>query len=168
MKNKGWLKKLSLVLLVAFHAAAVFAQNSNPLLENYVLREDFQGDGLGQFASYPPAQDIGYEPSITPTEKFDAPGGRALMRVVQPTRNGNLRFGFIRKVEMIAGANARLQFSYRLNAPGNSTIELGIAGADGCRYAKEISAQTNAWKKAIALTDFRCGDKRLNSSTVIE
>lgn len=148
----------------------VEAQNSNHLLESYTLREDFHGGGLGQFASYPPAQDIGYEPSITPTEKFDAPGGRALMRVVQPTRDGNLRFGFIRKIEMVSGANARLQFSYRINTPnGNTLIELGIAGADGCRYTKEFAAQANVWAKAeIAPADFRCGNKSLNSGVAIE
>ena len=151
-------------------ACAIFAQNSKPLFENFALREDFQGDGLGQFASYPPAQDIGYEPSITPTEKFDAPGGRAVMRVVQPTRDGSLRFGFIRKVEMFSGANAQLNFSYRINTPnGENLIELGIAGADGCRYVKKIPAKTNVWAKGeIALADFRCGNKALNSGIGIE
>jgi hypothetical protein len=39
------------------------------LFEPFVIREDFQGDSLGQWASYPPAQDIGYEPSISPTSE---------------------------------------------------------------------------------------------------
>jgi len=159
-----------LFFLCVFSSCAVFAQTANALLENYVMREDFQGDGLGQFASYPPAQDIGYDPSVTPTEKFGAPGGRALMRVVQPTRDGDLRFGFIRKIDMVSGANARLSFTYRINTPkGHPLIELGIAGADGCRYTKEVPAQTNAWTKTeISLTDFRCGNKVLNSGTAIE
>jgi hypothetical protein len=161
---------LRFIALGVLSASAAFAQNSNPLLESYTMREDFQGAGLGQFASYPPAQDIGYEPSITPSEKFDAPGGRALMRVVQPTRDGDLRVGFIRKVEMFSGADAKLQFSYRINTPtGNASLELGIAGADGCRYLKEISAQTNAWTRAEnRLSDFRCGNKTLNSGVGIE
>lgn len=163
-------KILWLLFLSALSVCAVFAQTSNNFLEKYTMREEFQGDGLGQFASYPPAQDIGYEPSITPTLDFDAPGGRALMRVVQPTRAGDLRFGFIRKVAMVSSDNARLSFSYRLNLPnGNPTLEIGIAGADSCRYVKEISAQTNVWTKAeMALADFRCGSKTLNSDVGIE
>ena len=47
------------------------------ILESHTLREDFQHDGLGQFASYPPAQDVGYEPSLTPVTDHGAPGGRA-------------------------------------------------------------------------------------------
>ncbi len=158
MKNS-----LHFIVLCLLSANAIFAQNTNPLLESFTLREDFQGDGLGQFASYPPAQDIGYEPSITPTSAFEAPGGRALMRVVQPTRSGNLRIGLIRQTEMVSSAEARLRFSYRFNTPnGIPSIELGLAGADGCRYTKEISGQTNVWTKAeVPLADFRCGNKRL-------
>ncbi|MDQ3750570.1 MAG: heparinase II/III family protein, partial [Acidobacteriota bacterium] len=159
-----------LFLWGAMSVCAVFAQTSNNFLETDTMREDFQGDGLGQFASYPPAQDIGYEPSITPTSGFEAIGGRALMRVVQPTRNGDLRAGFIRKVAMVSGDEARLSFSYRLNLPnGNAAIELGFAGADGCRYVKEFAAQTNVWAKAeTVLADFRCGNKTLNSGIGIE
>lgn len=158
------------LILSVFSACAVFGQTSNSLLENHTMSEDFQNDGLGQFASYPPAQDIGYEPSITPTSDFNAPGGRSLMRFVQPTRTGDLRFGFIRKTALVSGENARLSFSYRLNSPsGNAEIELGLAGADGCRYTKEFKAQTNVWTKTeTTLADFRCGNKSLNSGVGIE
>lgn len=161
---------LCLALLGFVSLTQIKGQTANVSLEKYTLLEDFQGDGLGQFASYPPAQDIGYEPSITPTSVFNAPGGRALMRVVQPTRSGDLHFGFIRKVEMISGANARLNFSYRINSPGaDASIELGIAGSDGCRYVKEVSAQTNVWAKSeTALNDFRCGNKVLGFGVRLE
>lgn len=126
----------------------------------YTLREDFQHDSLGQFASYPPAQDVGYEPSLTPTTDFGAPGGRALMRVVKPNRAGALRFGFIRQTFLVMTENAKLAFAYRLNhAAQNNSIEIGIAGADGCRYVKRIPAQTKGWNKAeIPLTEFRCAN----------
>src|SRR5947209_1587798 len=57
----------------------------------FTMRDDFQDDSLGQWASYPPAQDVGYEPSLTPTALLDARGGRSLMRVVRPTTAGPLR-----------------------------------------------------------------------------
>ncbi|HTK38329.1 MAG TPA: heparinase II/III family protein [Pyrinomonadaceae bacterium] len=135
------------------------------------MHEDFQGDSLGQFASYPPAQDIGYEPSITPTAEFGAPGDRALMRIVQPTRNGDLRFGFIRRVPMVSGQASKLSFSYRLNTiAGNPMIELGIAGADGNRYVKQIPAIAGKWTKAeIGLADLLDAQgKRLVPGTSIE
>lgn len=164
-----WLSALCILSACVFISPAQ-TQMSGKFLEAHTMRENFQGDGLGQFAGYPPAQDIGYEPSITPTSGFDAPGGRALMRIVQPTRAGDLSFGFIRKIGMISSAGARLDFAYRLNSPdANSTIEIGIAGADGCRYTKEISAHTNVWTKTEAkLADFRCGSKTLNAGVGIE
>ena len=155
-KRKRSFKSIILITAIVFLAAIVsYGQSSDRFLVPYTMHEDFQGDSLGQFASYPPAQDIGYEPSITPTSDFGAPGGCALMRVVQPTRNGDLRFGFIRKVPMVAGHASKFVFSYRLNAvAGNSTIEMGIAGADGNRYIKHIPAITGGWAKAeIALSD---------------
>ncbi|HTH36489.1 MAG TPA: choice-of-anchor X domain-containing protein, partial [Pyrinomonadaceae bacterium] len=121
----------------------------NAVLIDYTSREDFQGDGLGQWASYPPAQDIGYEPSITPTREFDPPGGRGLMRWVQPTRAGDFRFGFIRKVDLVTNAAGRIAFDYRINAPTETVrIEVGVAGADGYRYTADIVAITNRWAKA--------------------
>src|SRR5215475_247114 len=94
---------LALLLLASTQTARTFsAQSSAPAdAAPYTLREDFQHDSLGQFASYPPAQDVGYEPSLTPTTDFDAPGGRALMRLMKPNVAGALRFGFIRQISLL-------------------------------------------------------------------
>ena len=81
------------------------------------MRNDFQGDSLGQWASYPPVQDVGYEPSLSPTSQFDAPGGRSLMRIVKPNLAGPLRFGFIKKIRIIANDQAALNFAFRVNTP---------------------------------------------------
>jgi len=130
------------------------AQSNVParrLTQPYTLRENFQGDSLGQFASYPPAQDVGYEPSLAPTSQFDAPGGRALMRVVKPNRAGPLRFGFIRKVQMVVNAGATLSFTYRINTPGSETqIEVGLAGTNGVLYTSTLAVQSNRWSVVTA------------------
>jgi hypothetical protein len=119
------------------------------ITEPYQLREDFQRDSLGQWASYPPAQDIGYEPSLSPTNNYDAPGGRALMRIVKPNRAGAQRFGFIRKVRLALASDSRLRFSYRLNSPTPfESLEIGLAGTDGRRYITKISPSTNTWVAA--------------------
>ncbi len=117
--------------------------------EPNTLRDDFQNESLGQWASYPPAQDIGYEPSLSPTRDYNAPGGRALMRVVKPNRQGFQRFGFIKKTRMIVSGDSRLRFAYRLNsATGGASIEVGLAGSDGKRYSTRLSAKTSEWSIA--------------------
>ena len=118
MRQRSWKPKVFalLLLLAALARPIVFAQSGAASgISPYTLREDFQHDSLGQFASYPPAQDVGYEPSLTPTNDFAAPGGRALMRVVKPNRTGALRFGFIRQTFLVMSEGAKLSFAYRLN-----------------------------------------------------
>src|SRR5688500_3085232 len=128
------------------------------------MRDDFQGEGLGQWASYPPAQDIGYEPSISPTSDYGAPGGRALMRVVKPNRAGAQRFGFIKKVRGIVASDPRLRFAYRLNSPSPATIEVGLAGIDGRLYTNKLTGKTNYW----SVTDFALGEFRVPVGVSIE
>ena len=152
------------VVLVGMLATCVLVQSnraqtvpSRPVLtEPYIMRDDFQGDSLGQWASYPPAQDIGYEPSISPTSQFNAPGGRSLMRVVKPNVPGTLRFGFIKKVRIVVSDDAMLGFTYRVNTPATAEVEMALAGANGILYTKKVPAQTNRWTVGGAkLSDFR-------------
>ncbi len=151
----------------AFQSASV----AQSLSSSFTLRENFQHDSLGQFASYPPAQDTGYEPSLLPTSDYNAPGGRALMRVLKPNRNGEMRFGFIRQTFLRMNENAKLSFAYYLNYAGaNDQIEIGVAGSDGCRYIKQIPSKTNSWmKEEILLKDLRCdGNKALTNGIGID
>lgn len=151
-----WFSRIICAVLIAgiqVPQAVYASQNSGvphdkKILVPFEMREDFQGDSLGQWASYPPAQDIGYEPSLLPTTAYDAPGGRALMRVVKPNREGVQRFGFIKKVRMTVAADSRLRFAYRLNSPTPATIEVGLAGIDGHPYTTKLSAKTNQWSVA--------------------
>src|SRR5215470_5976396 len=102
LQKKQLLAPLLLIAALTQLPIRVSSQSgAAPRVTPYTLRENFQHDRLGQFASYPPAQDVGYEPSLTPTTDFDAPGGRALMRVVKPNRTGALRFGFIRQTSPV-------------------------------------------------------------------
>ncbi|HEY8227708.1 MAG TPA: hypothetical protein VIG25_20725, partial [Pyrinomonadaceae bacterium] len=147
------------VLLVSvpiFRAQDGHNPHRRKLLEPVQMREDFQGDSLGQWASYPPPQDVGYEPSLSPTSDYDAPGGRALMRVTKPNRSGEQRFGFIKKVRIRVAADSRLRFSYSLNSPSPAMIEIGLAGVDGRSYTTKLPAKTNQWSIAeISLNELR-------------
>jgi len=113
-------------------------------------REDFRGEGLAQFASYPPVQDIGYDPSLSPTTEFNAPGGRALMRILKPSRAGAERFGFIRALDLVTSGSGTVAFAYRLDfAKPEDEIEVGIAGSDGRRYAASVAvAGGEGWHTA--------------------
>jgi hypothetical protein len=171
MRNNSRVKTAITLLLIAaalWPLAGGAQTDERPDMRPYTLREDFQRDSLGQFASYPPAQDVGYEPSLTPTTDFNAPGGRALMRVVKPNVAGPLRFGFIRQISLLMSEGAKVRFSYRLNhAAQDDSLEIGVAGADGCRYVKRIQAGAGKWITAeILLTEFRCANQRSPKSGV--
>ena len=158
-------------LVITILGTPIFVESANAqtrpskivLTEPYVMRDDFQGDSLGQWASYPPVQDVGYEPSLSPTSQFGAPGGRSLMRVVKPNLTGPLRFGFIKKIRIVANDQATLNFAFRVNTPKtDAQIEIGLAGTNGTLYTKTISAQTNRWTVNVAkLSDLR--DSRGNA-----
>ncbi|MCA1603302.1 MAG: hypothetical protein LC776_17235, partial [Acidobacteria bacterium] len=121
------------------------------MTQPYTMEEDFQGDSLGQWASYPPAQDVGYEPSLSPTSQYDAPDGRSLMRVAKPNLPGALRFGFIKKIRIVVSDGARVSFAYRVNTPNTGAqIEVGLAGTNGTLYTRRTTAQTNRWTVADA------------------
>lgn len=128
-----------------------------PVLEPAVIVEDFQHDRLGEFASYPPAQDNGYDPSLAPTARYGAPDGRALMREVRPTAAGPLHIGFIRQFDLVSAPDMNLGFQYRLEAPGAAeAIEVGLAVRDGRRYVARTPGRGGAWVPArFQASDFR-------------
>jgi hypothetical protein len=134
------------------------ASAGKAITEPYTWRENFQGTELAQFASYPPVQDAGYDPSIVPTAEYGALGGRSLMRILKPVRSGPERFGFIRRLDLVASSGAVLAFSYRLtSASSGDRIEIGIAASNGRKYVAVRDAGINdAWHTVrIALSEFR-------------
>ena len=134
------------------------ASPSSMVTEPFTWRENFQGAELGQFASYPPVQDAGYDPSIVPTAEYGALGGRSLMRILKPVKSGPERFGFIRRLDFVASGGAILSFSYRLStASSGDRIEIGIAAANGQRYTdtREVAAAKSWHKITVAVQELR-------------
>ena len=162
---------IPILMLIVSPAIKGFQSTSeNEIREPFAMREDFQGEGLGQWASYPPAQDIGYEPSLSPTTDFAAPGGRSLVRIVRPPGPGQLRFGFIKRLNLIVSSNFRISLSYRLNSPSSGKLVIGLAGMDACRYTAKLPAQLDAWTSGeVRLNQFRDEKGRtLNPGVAIE
>ncbi len=137
--------------VLAFGVSAIsLGAAEKPVVQSLEMQEDFSGNSLGQWASYPPVQDIGYDPSLSPTKDYGAPGGRSLMRIARPASPGVLNFGFIKKLDALAAGPVRFSFSYRLKpAEPGSTVEIAIAGGDGHRYVSEINVTSGkAWSPA--------------------
>ena len=114
------------------------------------LYDDFQNDNLSQWSSYPPVQDIGYDPSLTPTSEYDAPGGRSLMRVYQPVSSGLMRIGFIKRLNLASPGVVEVNFAYRIKpwAPGTQ-LEVGLAGQNGTRYRQRVATASDGWSQAV-------------------
>ena len=113
---------------------------SHPLTEPFRLFDDFENDSLSQWASYPPAQDVGYEPSLSP-ERDQLTQNRFLTRTARPVSSGRLRLGFIKRLRLAASQPVRLSFAYRLNLqPTVAVIEIGVACADGQIFRRQMNA----------------------------
>jgi hypothetical protein len=65
----------------------------------YHYAEDFSSGQAAGWTSYPPVQDVAYDPSLRPMRG-------ALARVMHPTRSGPLEVGFIRRMSFIASSCA--------------------------------------------------------------
>lgn len=103
---------------------------------------------MGGWASYPPVQDAGYDPSFALVQSEN---GNTLMRTVRPVSHGPMRIGFIKRINRLAAPSLRVSFAYRLQpeVPGGS-IEIGFAGRDAHRYAVAHPATGAAWSNAQA------------------
>lgn len=152
-----------LIALLALPAWA--ADSSTHAVSPYVWREDFRDVGLAQFASYPPVQDIGYDPSLSPTTEFEPPNGRALMRVVKPVRAGPERFGFIRALDLATSGAGVVALTYRLeSANPEDEIEIGIAGSDGRRYAANVPVNSARGWHAVRISLAKLVDPALHGA----
>ncbi|HEY3836298.1 MAG TPA: heparinase II/III family protein [Bryobacteraceae bacterium] len=139
---------MRLLLASSLVLTALAAPQPKPLLEPFRLFDDFTANNLSQWTSYPPAQDAGYDPSLTPTSEYGAPGGRSLMRFVRPPSTGRTRFGFLKRLDLASDGVVSLSFSYRFLPAIPVAIEVGLAGGDGRRYRRLLQSSTNNWTEA--------------------
>ena len=140
--SRSWL------LLIGSLGGSLAAATTPMALIPTSVKEDFEANTLAQFASYPPVQDIGYDPSITPITEFGS--SRALMRIFRAPGGGDWPVGFIRRFDLASNGPVRVQFAYRVSPvfPG-TTLEVGIAGADGRLYRKQLAASAGGnWANA--------------------
>ena len=116
------------LLVAALALAPLWAQQRVP----YHYGEDFASGQASGWTSYPPVQDVAYDPSLSPLPRA---GGFSMGRMVRPTRDGELEIGFIRRMSFVAGPGLRLAFTIGLDPAGTqAAIEVGLASRRGPLY----------------------------------
>ncbi len=123
---------LSLCYLLALAAGRGDSSPGPQQLESYHYSQDFASGEAAGWTSYPPVQDVAYDPSLTPVRHGD---GYALARLLRPTRSGLLEIGFIRRMFFVASPALRLSFTLSLEPCGPPDgVEVGLATRRGVLY----------------------------------
>ena len=140
---------LGVVVLAAALLPESWAAAVKPVTVPFQYREDFESGELKSWASYPPAQDVAWDPTLTVTSD-PAVGRYALQRIFLPVQPGKASFGIIKKIRFLAASSARLKFSYFVHSYFRpESLRVVLCGADGERYTHTIaSPAVNAWEVA--------------------
>lgn len=140
---------LGVVALATALLPAAWASGVKPATEPFQYREDFESGELKSWASYPPAQDVAWDPTLTATS-VPAVGRYALQRTFQPVRPGRASFGVIKKIRFLAAPSAHLKFSYFVHSYFRpESLRVVLCGADGKRYTHTIASPAlNSWEVA--------------------
>ena len=113
-------------LLMMVPALALAAQQ--PVAYHYA--EDFASGQASGWTSYPPVQDVAYDPSLSPLPR--AGGGFSMGRIVRPTRDGALEIGFLRRMSFVTGPGLRLSFRLGIDPAGTpAAVEVGLSARSG-------------------------------------
>ena len=99
----------------------------------YHYTEDFASGQASGWTSYPPVQDVAYDPSLSPLPR--AGGGYSMGRIVRPTRDGALEIGLLRRMSFLTSPGLRLSFKLSLDPAGTAAaVEVGLAARSGALY----------------------------------
>ncbi|MBI2222226.1 MAG: heparinase II/III family protein [Acidobacteria bacterium] len=141
--------------------ASMLVSGAGLATEPFAYREDFESGELKRWASYPPAQDVAWDPSLLPSP-VPALGRFALMRRIRPVQPGPVSFGAIKRIELVVSSGSRVRFSYFIRSyvpPGE--LRIVLCGSDGVRYAHAIPRPArDEWQHAsVPLQRFLDGDR---------
>lgn len=141
-------RRVSLIVLALFFPVVLEAQtgaktrniSSAPVsYVNWIFREDFS-HGIPGWMSYPPSQDVGYDPSIY-TSKLG--GSSVLVRDVTAHGQRSLRVGMIRELRFRAVSSSSFEFDYDLAMCGRiARAQFSLGATDGRRFTHSLPLQT--------------------------
>lgn len=98
-------------------------------LAPYRYSENFDSGQAAGWTSYPPVQDLAYDPTLTPLRQAN---GYAMARLLQPTRRGPMEIGFLRRMSFVASPALHLSFDVSLEPGGPpDSLEVGLATRRG-------------------------------------
>jgi hypothetical protein len=157
MKNN-----LRLLFILLFIGAALPGGNLKRELEPYTCFFDFASGSVGAWASYPPAQDTAYDPTIW-VKSIGENRTRALVREITPNYEIDYTFGMRKKLNIYVDKNSLLSFRYYVK---NHRIVEGIIVKFGFEdgSSKEVTVPVNkklSWEDAQVRFRDICGDKEI-------
>ncbi len=138
----------ALFLILACPAAAFSA----PLLDKHTVTEGFEDGTVGSWASYPPAQDTAYDPTIwvKPLAVEEDAANRALYREITPNYPIAYVFGVREKYDLwVDESRGVLSFrAYVKSAAGVDGLRLRFGFADGTSAEIDLPLrETGTWKR---------------------
>lgn len=137
------------IALASVLAPAGLAQKRETTRQEHSWKftEDFR-HGIPGWMSYPLAQDVGYDPTLS-TETVA--GSPALVRDVEDLGQERLRVGILRQLSFRADAASRFRLSYSIQACGIIRhASFTLAATDGRRFTAALSVQPGSHDVQLA------------------
>jgi hypothetical protein len=134
------MKTKILILFYLFFIPVVFTVNAqNPVLEPFTYSFDFESGSVGSWSSYPPAQDIAYDPTIWVKKIPAFSNSLSLVREITPNYEIEYIFGVRKKVDIYVNQSSILSFNYYIkNRFETESIRVKFGFEDGTMIEKDI------------------------------
>jgi len=159
-KEKQLIRAFSLITIFILFYIINTPALSNPLLDDYTFKEDFENGSVASWSSYPPFQDTAYDPTIwvkpLAADK-SGKGKRALYREITPNRDMDYEFGVRKKLNMYVDQSSILSFRcYIKSYRGTSGVLVKFSFGDGESAERLIRfTEILTWKNCvIRMADF--------------
>ncbi len=104
--------KTRFILCFLLTLFVISGNSQTSVLEKCRLSFDFESGSVGPWASYPPAQDVAYDPTIWVKPVAEFSGSKALTREITPLYPIAYLFGVRKKVDVFVDATSSLSFKY--------------------------------------------------------
>ncbi len=131
--------KIPVITYFFFIHALYTAKAQSPVLENFTYSFDFESGSVGSWSSYPPAQDIAYDPTIWVKNIPAFSKNLSLVREITPNYQNEYVFGVRKKVNIYVDQSSSLLFNYYLkNRFSADSIRVKFGFEDGTNIEKNI------------------------------
>jgi len=145
-----WLILSPFLFVFPLAISAAFNQELLNVFEKYTFWADFESGSVGPWASYPPAQDTAYDPTIW-VKKVEGNSTLCLVREIDAWRPTEYLFGVRKKLDMYLTPESQLSFRFYVKSYGGAE-KIIVKLAFGDKTTQEISVpvtRTMAWEEAV-------------------